>query len=129
MANVTEYHSPADRLTYTATATITGGQLVELTGDRTIGPAGAGSVKCVGIAMQDCAVGAKVGVASEGVWPVVSGGVITAGMRLKCGAAGVAVPFVTDASGLVALPNSIVGIALEAIASAATGRVKLTNLG
>ncbi len=77
--------------TLQASATVTGGRLVEVTGNGTVGPAGAASVKVLGVAAFDAATGAKVD-----VWPlaglthrVLGTGAINAGDNLAAGAAGV----------------------------------------
>lgn len=78
-------------ITQQASATVTGGRLVENTGNGTVGPAGAASVKVIGVAGNDAASGAKVD-----VWPlpglvhkVTGTGVLNAGDNLAAGAAGV----------------------------------------
>lgn len=77
--------------TLQASATVTGGRLVEVTGNGTVGPAGAASTKVLGVAAFDAASGAKVD-----VWPlaglthkVLGTGAINAGDGLAAGAAGV----------------------------------------
>lgn len=77
--------------TLQASATVTGGRLVEVTGNGTVGPAGAASTKVLGVAAFDAASGAKVD-----VWPlaglthkVLGTGAINAGDNLAAGAAGV----------------------------------------
>jgi hypothetical protein len=77
--------------TLQASAAVTGGRLVEVTGNGTVGPAGAASVKVLGVAASDAASGAKVQ-----VWPlaglthkVLGTGAIAAGDNLAAGAAGV----------------------------------------
>jgi hypothetical protein len=70
----------------TASATIVGGQLLEVTGVNTVGPAALNSVKVVGVAAHDAAVGAGVtyhpivGNQHESVSPggSVAGDIITA---------------------------------------------------
>jgi hypothetical protein len=78
-------------ITLQASATVTGGRLVEATGNGTVGPAGAASTKVQGVAAFDAASGAKVD-----VWPlpgliheITASGAITAGDGLAAGAAGV----------------------------------------
>jgi hypothetical protein len=78
--------------TLQASAAVVGGRLVEVTGNGTVGPAGAASVKVLGVAAYDQAtVGGKVD-----VWPlaglthrVTATGAINAGDNLAAGAAGV----------------------------------------
>src|SRR4051794_5362355 len=96
-------------VTYTTTAAITAGRLAEVTGNRTIGPAGANSIKVCGVAKQTSdAPNDKVAVASGGVWTLPASGAITAGDYVKAGAAGVAVSVAADGD-----PRLIVGQALE----------------
>lgn len=104
----------------TTSAIVTGGQLLEVSGDNTVGPAGAGSLKVVGQAAHDAASGAAVTV--HGTGPireaVVAGAGVVAGVRLKAAAAGKVALYVdgTDAATLV------VGVALAAAADTATVR-------
>lgn len=106
--------------TTVATTAVTGGQLVEVNGDNTVGPAGAGSIKVIGQALHDAAVAAGVTVYGRGPIreAVVSGAGVVAGVRLKAAAAGKVALYVdgTDAATLV------VGIALAAAADTTTVR-------
>lgn len=114
-----------DRDTYTASGTIAGGNLVELTGNRTVAAAPAGSLKVIGIALHDAVSGDKVTVAHKGIWPVVASGAIAAGDGLEAGAAGAARVLQTvDAAGSFN-PRALVAIALEAISNGVAGRVKI----
>jgi hypothetical protein len=77
--------------TLQASAAVTGGRLVEVTGTGTVGPAGAASVKVLGVAAADAPSGGKVD-----VWPlaglthkILGTGAIAAGDNLAAGAAGV----------------------------------------
>lgn len=86
---VVERVGDADRLTYTASAGVTGGQLVEhTTGDRQCQPAGANSNKVAGLAIHSAATGEIVTVAAEGVWDIIASGSIAAGDRLVTDSAG-----------------------------------------
>jgi hypothetical protein len=74
----------------TASATITADQLLEVSGDGTLGPAGAASVSVVGLALAGAASGAPVKALMFGpVLSMTSSGAITAGAKLVAGAAGV----------------------------------------
>lgn len=108
----------------TASATITGGQLVENTGASTVGPAGAASTKVVGVAAQDAASGARLS-----VWPlnnvvheITSTGTIAAGDGIAAGAAGVAAT-VAVATGAAA--GTLIGTAI----TGATGGAKVRFVG
>jgi predicted RecA/RadA family phage recombinase len=123
VAAIVEYHKPGDLITYTVETgqSVTGGQMVALTGDREVRPAPADSLVSCGVALYDGAAGDKISVASEGVYPLTASGAITQGQRVKTGAAGVVVGIAADGD-----PRLIVGYALEDIADGASGRVKLT---
>lgn len=130
MAPYTAYHQPGDLITYTVGATtVADGDLVELSGDRTVIPAQADSVKCVGFAVYGGVAGEKIAVAAEGVWPVNASGNLAVGDQLVCAAAGDAKVVPAASAGYVlgetTIPYRIVGIALEAIATGTRGRVKL----
>jgi Uncharacterized conserved protein (DUF2190) len=105
-------------ITLQASATVTGGRLLEVTGNGTVGPAGAASTKAIGIAAYDAASGTKVD-----VWPlpgevheVVASGAIAAGDGLIAGAAGVVS---TIGAGTF---QQLLGVALAAAADTATCR-------
>jgi hypothetical protein len=79
-------------ITMKASTAVTGGRLVESTGDGTCGPAGAASVKVLGVAAFDQATVSGL----VDVWPlpglvhrVTGTGAINAGDNLAAGAAGV----------------------------------------
>lgn len=127
-----EHFKPGEIMTYTVGATavsnapvsgVTPAQVVELSADRTVIPAGATSLVVAGVALHDQAIGGKVSVASAGVWPLKASGVVTAGARLVAGAAGTVV-----VAGATPDARAVIGFALEAIASGSVGRCKL-NLG
>jgi len=103
-------------VTQQASATVVGGRLVENTGNGTVGPAGAASVKVAGVAAHDAASGQKVV-----VWPlpgivhrVTGAGAISAGDNLAAGAAGVVAPIAAGTFG------QLVGVALAPAADGAT---------
>lgn len=112
---------PGSRVSFTCSAVVTGGRLVELTGNRTVGPAGAGSVKVIGVAQFDVPAaratvsGVQVGDGNELVVLnncyviLVASGAIAAGDKLIAAAAG-------QASAAAATPDArtVIGIALEA---------------
>jgi predicted RecA/RadA family phage recombinase len=118
---IVEYAHPGDKLTFTVGATpVVGGNVVKLSGNRLVIPTTAVTDRPVGVALHDAAVGETVTVATEGVWPLKAAGAVAAGDNLTPGAV----------SGTVSPDNatpteamSRVGIALEAIADTAVGRV------
>ena len=104
---------PGQAITLAASATITGGQLVEVTGSGTVGPAGAASTKVVGVAAFDAVSGDNVTIFAAGVQHGVASGAITAGAVVQAGAAG------TIAAGTTAP----IGVALTTAADTADVRV------
>jgi hypothetical protein len=118
------YVSGNNPLTLTASAAITGGQILENTGTSTVGPAGAASTKVTGVAAHDAASGARVT-----VWPlanviheITSTGTIAAGDGIAAGAAGVAATVVV---GTGAAAGTLIGIAQ----TGATGGAKVRFVG
>jgi hypothetical protein len=79
---------PGDRFTQTATAAITGGQVVENSGANSIAPTSGASGKVVGVAPADIASGALGLVVRVGVWELTASGSITAGDLVVSAAAG-----------------------------------------
>lgn len=102
---------PGQAVTFTASADVTGGRLVEVTGNRTVGPAGADSAKVVGVAAFDVKSGDAVTVYTRagGVHPVTASGAIAAGAKIASAAAGKVQT--------IASLNNPVGLALEAAAA------------
>lgn len=102
-----------DSLPYTSTAsaTITGGQVVVVSGTGTVGPAGAASGLVCGVAAHDAATGQQVS-----VWPLpgmihetVTPTGVTAGNALASAAAGTVDP---GTLGTLAAAGTLIGVAL-----------------
>lgn len=74
--------------TAVASATITGGQVIEVSATGTVGPAGAASVAVVGVAGFDVAANGEVVVFRGGVQELVANGTVTAGQQVEAAAAG-----------------------------------------
>jgi hypothetical protein len=72
----------------TASAAVTKGQIVEVSGDMTVAPTSAASDKVVGVAMFDAAVDTPVVIHTNGLFKLVAGGAITAGDAVESGADG-----------------------------------------
>ncbi len=88
MAEYLPIFKPGQAITLKASAAITGGQVVEVTGAGTVGPAGANSTKVVGVAGFDAAINDYVTVYAGGVQNCTSAGVITAGDLVAAAASG-----------------------------------------
>ena len=119
MADYSPVYLPAEAFSATTSAAVTGGTLAEVSGNGTVGPAGAGSTKVIGVFAFDAASGARVTVHPlVQVHEVVAAAGITAGATLKAAANGQVTNWVTgtDAADL------IVGRALTTVSSSAAVR-------
>ena len=112
MALSNRLFAPGDEVTYTASAAVTGGQLVAVTGNRTVGPAGAGSSAWIGVAEYDAAIGEKVTVTSGGIHELTSSGAVAAGANVIGAAAGAVATIGAETD-----YSKIVGVAIAAAAS------------
>jgi len=90
MADYLPKFKPGQAVTFNASADVTGGRLVVVTGNRTVGPAGADSAAVVGVAGFDAKSGERVTVFTRagGVHPLVANGAIAAGIKVSSAAAG-----------------------------------------
>lgn len=117
MAEYLPTFEPGQAVTLKASAAITGGQLVEVTGSGTVGPAGAASTKVVGVAAFDAAINDNVTIYSGGVQHATASGAVAAGDVVQAAANG------QVATGTTAP----LGIALTAAASGADVRVQFNR--
>lgn len=111
MADYLPKFKPGQAVTFTASADVTGGRLVAVTGNRTVGPAGADSAAVVGIAGFDAKSGERVTVFTRagGVHRMVANGAIAAGAKVSSAAAG--------KIQTVGATTNPIGLALEAAAA------------
>lgn len=79
---------PGQAVTYKASAAVTGGRLVEVTGNRTVAHAGADSAKVVGVAGFDAAIGDDVVVYAGGVQRLTVTAAVEAGAAVTADAGG-----------------------------------------
>jgi hypothetical protein len=93
-------------------AAVTGGQLIESTGVNTVGPAGAGSVKVIGVAAHDAAIGKDLTYHPIGgnIHETVSTAGSVAGDRITAAAAGAVA---STAAATAAAAGTDLGIALN----------------
>lgn len=117
MAEYLPIYKPGQAVTLKASASITGGQVVAVSGNGTVAPAGADSAAWVGVAAFDAATNDNVTIFCGGVQNVTASGAITAGDAIECAASGA----VATAASATAL--TYVGIALTTAADAAKVRV------
>ena len=101
-------HDPGAKVTFTASADVTGGRLVALTGGYSVGPAGADSAAVVGVAAFDATAGSDVTVytRASGVQRLVASAAIAAGAQVISATAG---KIATVGAG-----TNPIGLALEA---------------
>jgi hypothetical protein len=74
--------------TSTASATVTAGNVLEVSASGTVAPAGAASVKVVGVALFDAATNALVTISRGGVQELVATGTVTQGEQVEAAASG-----------------------------------------
>lgn len=111
MADHTPLFKPGQEVTLTASAAITGGNVVVVSGDETVAPSSGASAAAVGVAKYDAANGTKVGVVFGGVHELVSTGTINAGDPVTSASGGAVAAY----SGTTY--STIIGKALKAAAS------------
>lgn len=116
MADYVPLFKPGEAITGTASATITGGRAVYVSGSGTVANATTAANLIVGVAAQDAASGEKVGYYSRGtVHRLVASGAITAGAVVEAAAAGAVAAHTIGTN-----DARIFGIALTTAADAAT---------
>lgn len=79
---------PGDNRTFTAGAAITGGQVVYVSGARTVTPTAGANAAWIGVALHDAASGDKVTVGGPAVYQLAASGAIAAGALVVSAAAG-----------------------------------------
>jgi hypothetical protein len=132
MAEYIAQHAPGHDITLTASAAITGGQLLVISGDDTVAPSAGTDESWVGVATTDADSGARVGITSGGVQRLTAAAAITAGDLVVPAAAGqvAPIPAVDATAPTTADANNtraIVGLALAGAAAGAPTRVKLAR--
>lgn len=110
---------PGREPTLTASAAVVGGQTIVITGNMTGAPAAGVSALFIGVAGRDAANGATFPCYTGGVHDLQATGAIAAGEHVTTAAGGTVATI-----GAGTFQNDI-GIALEAIANGAKGRIKL----
>jgi len=88
MAEYLPLHIPGKAITRQASGTITGGQLVIVSGSGTVAAGSAATHLWLGVAAFDAASGDSVTVYSEGVQRLTATGSITAGQLVEAAASG-----------------------------------------
>jgi hypothetical protein len=113
----------SDQITATASATITGGQVLVVSGNGTVGPAGATAANVVGVASMDAINGARLSFFPRGkVHVTTATGPITAGDQVVSAAAGTVATLAvasTAVAGDINAARAVLGVALTTAAGAA----------
>ncbi|QPX61708.1 scaffolding protein [Gordonia phage Bunker] len=112
MAEHTPIHKPGDAITRTASADITGGQLVVVSGNNTVAPSAGVSAAWLGIAAFDAKSSEKVTILRGGIHELNASGAIAAGAAVIPAAAGAVATIGSETN-----YASVVGVALAAAAS------------
>ena len=125
MADYVPIHNPGNEITQTASATVTGGQVLMNSGASTVAPASAATTKYVGVAAHDAANGAAVTVlAGPGmVHETTAQGAITAGDLVITGT----VAGTVATAGATPAANTVIGIAITSAADTALCKWKATR--
>lgn len=103
---------PGHSITRTASAAVTGGQVVVVSGTGTVAPSAAADAKFLGVAAHDAAIGAEVTIFKGGVQRPLASAAIAAGDIVVTAAAGRVATNAAPGAG------QQVGIALSAQATA-----------
>lgn len=117
MAEYLPIRTPGHVPTFKASAAITAGQLVAITGSGTVGPAGATSAAWIGVAGTDAATNDSIAVYRGGTQALVASGAVAAGDAVASAAGGKVATAATPTSA------QFVGIAETAAADGAKVRV------
>lgn len=120
MADYTPRHTPGEAITLTASAAITGGRLVVVSGSGTVATAGADANNVVGVAAVDVAASGDkfLGYSTRGggVHKLVASGAITAGAGVVSDTGG-KVKTATTSTAAAAAAGTLLGIALTTTAA------------
>lgn len=116
MADYLPIRIPGQALVATASAAITAGQVVEVSGNDTVAPAGADSAKWLGVAAFNAVAGDRLTVHCGGTQAPIAAGAVTAGDTVAVAADGK----VATAAGT----EAAVGIALTTATDGAEVRVQ-----
>lgn len=130
MSDYLPKYAPGTAITSTTSAAVTGGQLLEVSGSGTVAPTAGATADWLGVATQDAASGALVGVLSGGVQRLTASGAITAGDQVVAAAAGAVATLPPATTAVVADINAarqVVGIALTTVAAGALVEIKMAR--
>lgn len=115
MAEYIPLYAPGEAITLPASATVTGGQLLIISGSNTVAPSSAATHSWIGVAGFDGLTGDQITIYCEGVQKMTASGSITAGANVEAAAAG-AVASHTNGTN----DQNIVGLALNTVTNGQT---------
>ncbi|WP_439592386.1 DUF2190 family protein [Microbacterium sp.] len=122
MAEYVPLYAPGKAITLVASAAITGGQLVGLSGVGTVAPTSAAAHSWIGVAGHDAATGEAVTVHKSGVQRLTTSAGVTAGQTLEAASTGRVAPHTNGTNDV-----NVVGLALTTASSGALVEVKLSR--
>lgn len=123
MAEYVPIYDPGAVPNSTASATITGRQVLAVSGVDTVVPAGANALNLVGIAANDALNGERVAYYTEGVHELTASGTVTAGDLVVAAAAGAVATLAAAATPTAAEVNNAKGIVGVALSTATNGNL------
>lgn len=110
MAEYLPLYKPGQAVTSQASATVTGGQLLIVSGSGTVAPSSAATHSWVGVAAFDAASGAKVTYFGGGIQRLTATGSITAGNTVEAATAGTVAAHTNGTNDV-----NIIGVALTTV--------------
>lgn len=122
MAEYLPLHDDGDSITRSASASITGGQLVRVSGSGTVAAVSAASADWLGVAAFDAGSGDNVTVFCSGVQRIVATGTVTQGQLVEGATAGTVATHTNGTNDF-----NVVGLALTTATAGNTVEVKLTR--
>lgn len=122
MAEYLPLHDDGDAITRSASGSITGGQLVIVSGSGTVAAATAATASWLGVAAADAASGDNVTVFCSGVQRIPATGTVTAGQLVEAATGGTVA---THTNGTA--DYNVVGLALTTATAPNVVEVKLTR--
>lgn len=115
MAEYVPLYMPGAAITLPASATITGGQLVVISGSLTVAPSSVATHSWLGVAGFDAVSGDQVTIYCEGVQKFTATGSITAGGNVEAAATGTVAAHTNGTN-----DQNIVGVALNTVTTGQT---------
>jgi predicted RecA/RadA family phage recombinase len=122
MAEYLPLHDDGDSITRQASATITGGQLVIVSGSGTVAPGSAATHLWVGVAGFDASSGDNVTVYTSGVQRIAATGTVTAGQLVEAATGGTVATHTNGTNDF-----NVIGLALTTATAPNTVEVKLAR--